>query len=86
MKALKELEAEVKSLKSQVKRLKEEFQQLHITRQEAARSDLKVGDSVIYHHTQERGKVHVKTKCRVGVLFNSGKIRYYKEKNLTKVE
>lgn len=84
MKPLKELESEVKHLESQIRRLREEFDRLRVI-DEGAKSDLEINDIVVYTKTQERGKVYSITKCRIGVLFGSGKLRYYKKKNLKKL-
>lgn len=84
MKSLKELESEVKHLESQIKRLRKEFDRLRVIN-EGAKSDLEISDTVVYTKTQERGKIYSITKYRIGVLFESGKLRYYKKKNLKKL-
>ena len=86
MKSIEKLGSEIKSLEKQLSRLRKDFEQLRVSNKEAI-DDLKIGDAVAYcKKPDEKGRVHKITKFRVAVLFESGKLGYYKRKNLTKTQ
>lgn len=86
MKSIEKLDSEIKNLEKHLSRLRKDFEQLRVSNQEAI-DDLKTGDVVAYcKKPDEKGRVYKITKYRVAVLFESGKLRYYKRKNLTKIQ
>ena len=86
MKTVEKIEEDIKSLEKQLSRLKREFEELRITSKEST-ENLKVGDTVTRRRSpKERGKVYKITRFRVAVLFENGKLAYYKGKNLVKAE
>ena len=86
MKTIQKLEEDIRSLEKQLSRLTREIEELRITSREST-ENLKVGDTVTHRRSpKERGKVQKITKFRVAVLFENGKLAYYKGKNLVKTE
>jgi predicted GTPase len=85
MKELESLKKEFERLEIQIAVVREKLTALQVDQHN--HHELRTGDSVVYCKTPKRvGEVYKVTKFRVGVVFENGELRFYKRKNLKKVE